>query len=145
MYTGSMILCTEPPWIAIANHLFLMKSITAVFQNEGSSKCNYMILKIRVPWPVCSPRNNSLDLVLLFLQKCCNEESAPCAQTTANGTPVTGQSGPAGPLSAPDLQLDWVSDSSDDDVQVLGEENNGVCNFLCHTCILFAKSTVFAY
>ncbi|XP_013165831.1 PREDICTED: probable serine/threonine-protein kinase DDB_G0282963 [Papilio xuthus] len=27
-------------------------------------------------------------------------------------------------LSAPDLQLDWFTDSSDDDVQVLGEENN---------------------
>ncbi|KAJ2954795.1 hypothetical protein O0L34_g3102 [Tuta absoluta] len=32
----------------------------------------------------------------------------------------------AGVLSAPDLQLDWVSDVSDDDVQFLGEETNPV-------------------
>ncbi|XP_026332288.1 E3 ubiquitin-protein ligase Arkadia isoform X2 [Hyposmocoma kahamanoa] len=68
------------------------------------------------------PENRSLNVCG---PKCCNERSAPCAQTRAVGTPATGRPGPAGPLSAPDLQLDWVSDSSDDDVQVLGEENNG--------------------
>lgn len=31
-----------------------------------------------------------------------------------------------GVLSAPDLQLDWVSDSSDDDVQVVQEFSNSV-------------------
>lgn len=33
-------------------------------------------------------------------------------------------------LSAPDLQLDWFTDSSDDDVQVLNEENNQVSSSL---------------
>lgn len=40
-------------------------------------------------------------------------------------------------LSAPDLQLDWVSDtSSDDDVQVLENEPNSVStyqDFLCNS------------
>lgn len=44
----------------------------------------------------------------------------------------TNAAAPIGVLSAPDLQLDWVSDSSsDDDVQIVQEFPNSVrCSYL---------------
>ncbi|XP_050672414.1 LIM domain-containing protein A [Leptidea sinapis] len=54
-----------------------------------------------------------------------NSSAAGCSQECQGGSSNvdTTSATSAAPLTAPDLQLDWVSDSSDDDVQVLVEEN----------------------
>ncbi|XP_045778846.1 E3 ubiquitin-protein ligase Arkadia isoform X1 [Maniola jurtina] len=126
--TGQVPIKSEPvsntsiprPWnrtISASN-----STVTVKLEDSESRRCcdgaGDRRIKDPSPQPGTSSARHTQPEHIPTAQTNNNQENKPC-----RAEPLSGSGGHV--LSAPDLQLDWVSDSSsDDDVQVLTEEPN---------------------